>query len=190
MSSECPLVILDISRLCRRLFYISHHHCELARGLPAYKAVDLQPQPSRLYAFSGCHSGWFSGVDGWNRKIHLGQPHWHNLCSRRPGSHHFALAEWPATFCSSGFCLDYWMLLVADATGSWGWVTSSESKASISPHVLALWGWSAYGLEYGIPEVTKRNGICSVEGRLTGSSWSNLAQLPEELCFARRRATL
>lgn len=43
------------------------------------------------------------------------------------------------------------------------------------------WGWTAYGEEYGIPEVTKRNGICSVEGRLRlGNSWVSLAQLPPE----------
>ena len=43
------------------------------------------------------------------------------------------------------------------------------------------WGWTAYGDGYGIPEVTKRNGICTVEGRLReGSSWGDLAQLPPE----------
>ena len=61
MSSECPLVILDISRLCRRLFYISHHHCELARGLPAYKAVDLQPQPVTPWTAS-IGGQWGEGV--------------------------------------------------------------------------------------------------------------------------------
>lgn len=75
-------------------------------------------------------------------------------------------------------------------TGKYTWV--SLTGITFAPGDLGritlplLNGWSAYGLEYGIPEVTKRNGICSVEGRLTGSSWSNLAQLPEDCTPSKR----
>eukprot|EP00913_Durusdinium_trenchii_P032326 g30267.t1 len=48
-------------------------------------------------------------------------------------------------------------------------------------------GWTPYGLEYGIPEVTKRNGICSVEGRLFGGGWQKMAQLPPEECTPSKR---
>ncbi|CAJ1346821.1 unnamed protein product, partial [Effrenium voratum] len=40
--------------------------------------------------------------------------------------------------------------------------------------------WVAYGGNYGSPDYTVRNGVCSVEGLLWGGAWGHLATLPAD----------
>jgi len=67
---------------------------------------------------------------------------------------------------------------------SHGWMSLSNivfAPDSLGHISLPLAGsWVAYGGDFGSPDYTVRNGVCSVEGLLSGGAWGHLATLPAD----------